>query len=575
MPSVANISRDVRPFMNKRKTLVRHQSVNDIIGGLMDSHIIDAGDYDNISKDFWRGNVRDTAAGLFDFCKKHIRYKIEPDASQTVRSPGAIMAMKSGDCKHYASFINGVLQSLKRKGYPVDSLYRFANYKTFQRDPHHVFAVARDPANGKEYWVDPVLRFFDQRKPYNNAVDKKPDNTMLQRVSGVGYDGLPSIGRKSKAQRQQKKAARKQKRATKKAARKERRANRPGIFKKAALAVPRNAFLLMLKMNLFKKASQIFQKVNKDAGKKKALLDKWKKLGGNPNVLWKNIMQGVRVYNKHHKGKKLSGIAYVTNAYGWDTAVSGVFVPGMGVVPFAGAAAAIAAAVPIIKALKPLLASFGIQTDDIKEGADPGDAANVTDMQEEAGGGYEDSGVYDEDPGELDNTAGEDYADQDLDMYDGMDEGEIEEYGGEIGAVVKKKKLKKAIKKTAATATAAAKTANNLFGKKPATASPNAQQANKIKQRTININLPAGAKKPAALPKKPVKIPSGNKAAVPAGSPPGTIPGTTQDNTGISDFFNEAKQWVSSHKMEVGIAAAGIAIPLIFNAFNSRTKRRR
>ena len=142
--------------------------------------------YDKIADYFDQGDPLSTARYIFAYCKRNIVYKVEPERLQTVKAPQAILAQGKtigGDCKHYASFINGVLASLqRRKGYPYKLFFRFANYSPDTVIPQHVFSVM--VYKGKEYWIDPVLDEFDEKKQYINKVDKKAD--MLQRVSGVG-----------------------------------------------------------------------------------------------------------------------------------------------------------------------------------------------------------------------------------------------------------------------------------------------------------------------------------------------------------------------------------------------------
>jgi hypothetical protein len=563
-PSIASVRRRVTPYENKRVTLVKYQDVNDIMGALVKYAGIDAPDYDNISEKFWKGNVYDTAKFLFDWCKGNVRYDIEPDSKQTVKSPGAIMAQRKGDCKHYASFINGIVKSLNRKGYPIDSTFRFASYKTFNKDPHHVFAVVKDTGTGSTYWVDPVLRSFNYRKPYTSKIDKSPKNMALQRVSGI-YD-LDSIsGRKGpKKTKQQRRTARK-----------ERRKNRPGLFKKFGAAPSRNAYLALLKLNLKQMAAKLFKKMKADPAAKTKILAKWKKLGGNPNKLQTAITIGVKRYNKHHKSKLLAGEHYTTNQYGWDDSVSGIYCPGVGVVslndrwngigiaPVVAAGTLLATALPIIKAIAPLLKGGGGGSDDVTDdggGDSAGPAADSGELEPTA------SAPDTNDPGDPDEGDNED-ADMATDDFGTEDEGDYEEYTGEIGAFWQSKE-----KRAAAKAKRQQKKANKKAAHKP-TAAPVAApvpgtpaapgagtNARKVKTRNVTLNF---GKTPGA-PKIPKITPADKRNAH-----------TQNDKHGISDFFTDAKDWIMEHKFEVGLTAAGLfAAPLIKNAL-SRPKRRR
>ena len=105
----------LKPFGGNSKMLVRDQQVPDIISAMLSAHKMYASEYDKIAQDFYSGDGVQTAKKLFDFLKKNVRYKIESDKAQRIMSPGAILSLGKNDCKNYALFIMGVLDSLKRK----------------------------------------------------------------------------------------------------------------------------------------------------------------------------------------------------------------------------------------------------------------------------------------------------------------------------------------------------------------------------------------------------------------------------------------------------------------------------
>jgi hypothetical protein len=91
-----------------------------------------------------------------------------------------------GDCKSYALFANGVLDSLNRKGiFQVPLAFRFAGYKDTTREPQHVFAVMY-PGTKKEIWIDPVLARFNEKRQPSFYKDKKIKMALIA-LSGVGY----------------------------------------------------------------------------------------------------------------------------------------------------------------------------------------------------------------------------------------------------------------------------------------------------------------------------------------------------------------------------------------------------
>ena len=147
---------------------VDDHDTTDIIDCMKKYHPRHVSEYDKISDRYWLGSVDATAKGLFDFLKKNVDYRIEKEDFQTVKSPGSILHQGHGDCKHYASFITGVCDSLQRKGYPIRSKYRFVADEP-GKEVHHVFAVVS--GQGKNIWVDPVLSGYDMRPHFYNIKD--------------------------------------------------------------------------------------------------------------------------------------------------------------------------------------------------------------------------------------------------------------------------------------------------------------------------------------------------------------------------------------------------------------------
>lgn len=182
MIGVSDISAKLPPYKNKRVVLVDRQTTKDIIDGINKTHEATKSDYDKISQQFWKGNAKDTARFIFDFLKKNVEYKIEPGLSQTVKTPSAIIAEQQGDCKHYASFIVGIADSLNRQGHPIEGAYMYVNSHDRSNNFHHVFGLVKDTKTGAEYWTDPIYNVFDQRKKYLNS--KKISPMALIQVSG-------------------------------------------------------------------------------------------------------------------------------------------------------------------------------------------------------------------------------------------------------------------------------------------------------------------------------------------------------------------------------------------------------
>lgn len=321
----------ITPFQN-RKNLVKHnQNVPDIMSAMLKAHEIYAPEYDKFSTDFYTGSDLGTAKKLFTFLKQNVEYKIDSENNQQIMSPSGILSIGKNDCKNYALFIVGVLDSLKRKGLiKNDVFYRFASYKMFDEMPHHVFAVMKDK-NGKEYYIDPVLSTFNERKPYFHKIDKKP-NMAIYSVSGINQVGLFKSKRKKEAAASAPAATAPAPKTKKK------------IVLKIALAPARGAFLALVGLNFLGLATKLKNSFDNYAGKTE---NWWKNLGGNPNELLRKVNQGA--------GKK--------RIFGDDLFVSSEGMVGEAVT--AGAAAVTAA--PILIKVGEFLKSVGIEPKEILE----------------------------------------------------------------------------------------------------------------------------------------------------------------------------------------------------------------
>lgn len=191
MLSVANIISKLPSFANQSETLVQNQKVKDIITELLEAHEFFKNDYDKICSSFDAGNVEDTLKNLFTFLKENVRYQEETEEVQTVRSPGAILLQGCGDCKHYASFVGGVLDGLRRQGKKINFVYRFAGYDLFTRQVAHVFIVVKSGSG--EIWCDPVLKEFNQRRPAPVIYNDYKFSEMINRITGIETNRVPTI----------------------------------------------------------------------------------------------------------------------------------------------------------------------------------------------------------------------------------------------------------------------------------------------------------------------------------------------------------------------------------------------
>lgn len=180
----------VSPYMGKREIIVGNQDTTDIIDALIKNHYKYNSEYDKIFRYFDGGSVEETAFNVWKFLKDDFKYTIEPEKMQILRSPAAILASNivGIDCKGYATFANGIMDAYRRNtGKKFDVYYRFASYDPFDNTPQHVFAVVNE--NGNEFWIDPVLDQFDEKKQPYFYKDKKIKNMALVAMSGINKMG--------------------------------------------------------------------------------------------------------------------------------------------------------------------------------------------------------------------------------------------------------------------------------------------------------------------------------------------------------------------------------------------------
>lgn len=293
-------------YNGEKKMLVKVQDTKDIIKQLIDAHKKYAEDYDKISLQFWKGNVENTCRYIYKFLKNNVKYTIEPDNSQSVKSPAAIIATGfngKNDCKHYSQFFAGVLDSLRRKGKDIDWCFRFANYRLFTTEPQHVFVVVKD--KGKELWCDCVLNYFNEKKSYFNKIDKKT-NMALYSISGIGatlpnpaqYKQILLAKNKKKGVKGLTKAQNIQvtqygaqlyvKQQNRLAEKRDRWKN---PIQKIALLPARNAYLALVGLNAFNLAKRLLIAIGKNPVSVKS---KWQKAGGQYEKLYATVQHGIK-----------------------------------------------------------------------------------------------------------------------------------------------------------------------------------------------------------------------------------------------------------------------------------------
>lgn len=333
-----------QPFF-KSKLINGWQNTNDIIKQIIIQHKENISDAQKIKKLFCGKDAESTAKNVFDFLRNEIQYKIESGQTQTTKSLKRFVSDGYGDCKHFSNFVNSILSACGH-----DVVYRFTAYNN-KPDYQHVYSYLPK----ENIIIDAVLPEFNKQKEYSKKKDIKIMS--LYKLSGVDEIGKISF---SKVTNNIKNAVKDTKGAVKQIIK-----DIPSTADKLAqgtktisLAIPRNAFLGLVKLN-----------VNGFATKLKKLLDAkgefdgfefWHKIGGNRTDLKNAVLSGA------NKKAILSGVNEENDSF------NEIFKGYSGDV-YVGAepvttATALASATPVIVIVLETLKKFNINSpDDIKD----------------------------------------------------------------------------------------------------------------------------------------------------------------------------------------------------------------
>jgi hypothetical protein len=177
----------------KKTILAKNQDVKDIIAAMVLIFKTDFSQYQNIPAKLNILHLPLKKAGeqICDFLKTKCRYNIEPEHEQRIMTAEAILNLCGGgiDCKNYAMFSASTLAQLAlQTGQKTEIFFRLADYTG--EGYEHVFTVFK--VGGKTYWLDPVLKKFDEREPTPYFYrDYKIFSNMLVKIGMVPVD--PSL----------------------------------------------------------------------------------------------------------------------------------------------------------------------------------------------------------------------------------------------------------------------------------------------------------------------------------------------------------------------------------------------
>lgn len=121
-------------------------------------------------------SVLQTCNNIWNFWKGQIRYQVDADGTQLIKTPAAVWASKFCDCKSFSVAVASTLNALGIRG-----KFRFTSYGSNSTLPTHVYVVAM--YQGREIIIDCVWNRFNDQKPYTKKWDY--NMTSIYRISGT------------------------------------------------------------------------------------------------------------------------------------------------------------------------------------------------------------------------------------------------------------------------------------------------------------------------------------------------------------------------------------------------------
>lgn len=323
----------------RAKMITGWQNTSDIISAINQQHKINLPQAAQIKHLFDGGNEKKTAQNIHRFLRNEIQYRVEPGQKQTTKSLSRFIADGYGDCKHFSIFTNTILDACGYK-----PCYRYAGYSSGKGLVHvYTYLPKSDTI------CDAVLPGFDTEK---TPLIKKDIPMSLYRLSGIDEIGAINFNKiKSNVAKASAKASNVVAKAVKEI---------PNATKKLAdggktlsLAVPRNAFLGLVKLNVSGLATSLKSLIDK---KGPSGLQFWDTLGGDSKSLQNAIQDGATK-------KRIMGPVEETAAF--NEIYGGYSGDGVYIGEPVTIAASLASAAPILIKVKDILSKAGIKPDDL------------------------------------------------------------------------------------------------------------------------------------------------------------------------------------------------------------------
>lgn len=173
-----------------KKSAYKNGDTNDIVAEVIKCYNLNHAQAAKLAAQLQGSNLKQTCSNIWHFIKNNVRYKIDPEGYQWVRTPSRLVADGEGDCKSFSVLAASCLKCLG-----VTPTFRFTSYNS-SPTPTHVYVVVKQK-QGKEIIIDAVINGFNTQKPYTH----KKDITMakIATLSGVTEDSTKAYFEQSKA----------------------------------------------------------------------------------------------------------------------------------------------------------------------------------------------------------------------------------------------------------------------------------------------------------------------------------------------------------------------------------------
>lgn len=262
------------------------------------------------------------------YIRNNVKYLADNYENQNIQLPGRLLKNKLGDCKSFSLLFYSLMTAARHT-----CGYRFASYRK-SKIPTHVYNWFVD--NKKNFYTfDTCVFHLNESKRYTYIKDMNVNYL-------TGRPNYNYIGKRDK--------------------------NKPSGAKKILLAVPRGAFLSMIRLNVRSLAQKMDKAIAKNSNK---VSEFWVKFGGRFDKLQEAINKGKSKKPLFGKGKGINGIEEFD--YVGD---DGQFM-GVAGVDDAAIAAFIASAAPILAIVKNLFKSIGVKEGEGEEILTPDEDAKA------------------------------------------------------------------------------------------------------------------------------------------------------------------------------------------------------